>query len=81
MIVAGFVLTGIGLWQFMPQSFSSETQNGVFMSIAAKRVVFPILGPTLSIIGYTFFKLIREAEEELILLRNEIRALSQNVEK
>lgn len=81
MIVAGILLIGLGLWQYIPQSVSSETLDGVYMSITAKRVALPISGLVLSIIGFTFSKFIREVEDEVKFLRNEIRSLSQKVEK
>lgn len=81
LIVIGVFLTIFGLWQYMPKSFSSQTPDSVFMSIIAKRVVFPILGLILTVIGYVFLKFVREIEEETQLLRDELIRLTKVVEK
>lgn len=81
MIVAGILLIGLGLWQYMPKSFSSDTPDSEFMSITTKRVIFPILGLILSLIGYTLIRFVREVEDEVKSLRNEISLLAQKVEK
>ncbi len=81
MIVAGILLIVLGLWQYMPKSFSSDTPESVFMSITTRRVIFPILGLLLSIIGYTLLRFVREVEDEVQLLRNEISLLSKKIEE
>jgi hypothetical protein len=85
MIFAGILLIGVGLWQYMPHEFSSQTPDSVFMSITTKRVVFPILGLILTVIGYTFLKFVREVEDDTQSLRNELRnevsRMSKMIEK
>lgn len=81
MIVAGILLIGLGLWQYIPKPFSSDTPDSVFMLITTKRVIFPILGLILSIIGYTLIRFVREVEDEVQSLRNEISLLANKVEK
>lgn len=67
--------------QYMPKSFSSDTPDSVFMSIIAKRVIYPIFGFVLTIIGYTFLKFVRENEEQTQLLREELSRLTKVVEQ
>jgi hypothetical protein len=73
MIFAGILMIGFGLWQYMPPDLSSETPESVFMSITTKRIVFPIMGLILTVIGYIFLKFVREIEEDTQSLRNEFR--------
>jgi Na+/melibiose symporter-like transporter len=81
MIFAGILLIGLGLWQYMPHEFSSETPDSVFTSITTKRVVFPILGLILTVIGYTFLKFVREVEDDTQSLRNEVSRITKMIEK
>jgi membrane protein implicated in regulation of membrane protease activity len=74
-------LIDLGLWQYMPHEFSSETSDSVFMSISTKRVVFPILGLILTVIGYTFLKFVREVEDDTQSLRNEVSRITEMIEK
>ncbi|CAM4507496.1 TRAP-type C4-dicarboxylate transport system permease small subunit [Paenibacillus endophyticus] len=80
LILIGVLLIIFGLWKYMPKSFSSQTSDSVIMSIIAKRITFPILGLILTVIGYAFLKFVREIEEEIQLLRNELSRLTKVVE-
>lgn len=77
----GVLFIILGLWEFMPKSFSSKTPDSVFMSIIAKRITFPILGISLTVIGYTFLKFVREHEDQTQLLRDELSRLTKVVEQ
>lgn len=81
LIIIGVLFIIFGLWQFMPRSFSSEAPDSVFMEIIAKRIVFPILGIILTIIGYGFLRFVREVEEETLMLRDDLIRLRKVVEK
>lgn len=81
LIFAGIVLVILGLWQYMPREISSETPYNVFMSVTTKKVIFPILGIILTVIGITFLKFVREVENDSLLLREELSRLSKMIEK
>ncbi|SFD66146.1 hypothetical protein SAMN05216378_0882 [Paenibacillus catalpae] len=81
MILAGIFLIIFGIWQYFPHSYSSETPDSVFMSLTAKRVVFPLVGVILTAIGITLLKFVDEVEKETISLRDEIIHLRKIVEK
>ncbi|WP_127496765.1 hypothetical protein [Paenibacillus glycanilyticus] len=81
MILAGRFLIILGLWHYLTHSHSSETPNSVFMSITAKRIVFPLVGVILMALGSTLLKFVGEVEKENISLRDEIINLKKKVEK
>ncbi|CAM3405641.1 hypothetical protein PALU110988_20990 [Paenibacillus lupini] len=81
MILAGIFLIILGLWQYLPHTHSSETPNSVYMSITAKRVVFPLLGVILTALGITLLKFVGEVKKETLSLRDEIINLTKKVEK
>ncbi|GLX70510.1 hypothetical protein [Paenibacillus glycanilyticus] len=81
LIVAGIILFVFGLWQYMPHSYRSDTSDQTFMSIEAKRIVFPLVGLILTLIGITLSKFVGEVETEMLILRDEIIQLTNRVDK
>lgn len=81
MIFAGILLISLGLWQYTPHGFNSDTPMSEFMSVTTKKVVFPILGLILTVIGSTLIKFVREVENDIQLLRDELSRINKMIEK
>jgi len=81
LVVIGALIFVYGAWQYLPRSFRSDTPDSVFMAISAKRIVFPLVGMIITVIGYTFLKLVHEIDEEMKSLRNELSIISNKIDK
>jgi hypothetical protein len=70
-IILGILLVIYGLWQYygvhIYYSELSETASAV------KSIIFPVIGVSLILIGYLFSRFVRDVQEEIQLLRTEIR--------
>jgi uncharacterized membrane protein YidH (DUF202 family) len=69
-IILGILLIIYGLWQYYGvQTFYSEFSE---TASAVKRIIFPVIGVSLILIGYLFSRFVRDVQEEIHLLRTEI---------
>ncbi|MDQ6420213.1 hypothetical protein RB620_12275 [Paenibacillus sp. LHD-117] len=80
MMTIGIVVLLMGLWQYLPQEFSSDAQQSEFIAWVSKRIVFPLLGAILIGVSLVMLKFVREVEDYTLLLRSELIQMSRSIE-
>jgi len=70
-IIFGIFLIIFGVWQYYGVNvwYSEVTQN----ASAVKSIIFFVIGVSLLLIGYVFSRFVRDVQEEMNLIRSEIR--------